>query len=248
MTAFITRRGGTGTGLNLEIVGGTAQPENPKENTIWVNTDTEISGWCFSAEAPTSPAAGLVWIETGTADQAKINVLKENAIELELTEAKQYIGGAWVNKKASLYSGGQWTSLWSGWLFQNLLWYSGYVHRHGGSASCNLSTTGYYMYTSTVNDSYCYYGIKINLTGMNFLKARFTGAGGSYVGMFVSAGSSPNYLALYNGSGTAAWKRGCTNGDNLLNVASLSGEYYVWFGVYGNETLSYATATYLGVY
>lgn len=38
--------------LNFEIVGGTAEPSNPKENTIWINTDTAITGWEFSANEP----------------------------------------------------------------------------------------------------------------------------------------------------------------------------------------------------
>ena len=39
--------GGGFVGLNFEIVGGTTQPSNPKENTIWVNTDQEITNWLF---------------------------------------------------------------------------------------------------------------------------------------------------------------------------------------------------------
>ena len=35
--------------LNFKIVGGTEQPVDPKENTLWVNTQTEISGWVVSA-------------------------------------------------------------------------------------------------------------------------------------------------------------------------------------------------------
>ena len=48
--AYITRRGG-GAPLNFKVVGGT-KPSNPKENTIWVNTDTAITGWHFGAEEP----------------------------------------------------------------------------------------------------------------------------------------------------------------------------------------------------
>lgn len=44
---------GGGDNLNFEVVGGTTQPSNPKENTIWVNTSTDISSWSFS---PTYPA------------------------------------------------------------------------------------------------------------------------------------------------------------------------------------------------
>lgn len=43
---------GGGSELNFSIVGGTAQPTNPKENTIWVNTDAEITGWHFCAKEP----------------------------------------------------------------------------------------------------------------------------------------------------------------------------------------------------
>lgn len=51
--AFITRRGGGGpAGLNFEIVGGTTQPTNPKENTIWVNTAQDIHRWDFNAANP----------------------------------------------------------------------------------------------------------------------------------------------------------------------------------------------------
>lgn len=41
-----------GAGLNFKLVGGTAQPADAKENTIWVNTDEEIHGWAFGPENP----------------------------------------------------------------------------------------------------------------------------------------------------------------------------------------------------
>lgn len=49
--------------LNFKVVGGTTQPESPKENTIWVNTGTEISGWVFSPEEPAEPSGG--WCGSG---------------------------------------------------------------------------------------------------------------------------------------------------------------------------------------
>lgn len=42
----------TGAPLNFKVVGGTTAPANPKENTIWVNTDTDINGYIFSGEDP----------------------------------------------------------------------------------------------------------------------------------------------------------------------------------------------------
>jgi hypothetical protein len=47
-----TNAGAGGSSLNFTVVGGTTEPANPKENTIWVNTDQEITGWCFSAKEP----------------------------------------------------------------------------------------------------------------------------------------------------------------------------------------------------
>jgi hypothetical protein len=44
--------GGIGAKFNFEIVGGTTQPNNPSENTIWVNTENEITGWYFGADDP----------------------------------------------------------------------------------------------------------------------------------------------------------------------------------------------------
>ena len=42
----------TGVELNFEVVGGTTEPVNPVENTIWINTDTEITNWFFSPSNP----------------------------------------------------------------------------------------------------------------------------------------------------------------------------------------------------
>lgn len=41
--------GGGGAALNFKVMGGTSAPSNPKENTIWVNTNNLITGWQFSS-------------------------------------------------------------------------------------------------------------------------------------------------------------------------------------------------------
>ena len=40
-----------GTSLNFEVVGN-PKPSNPKENTIWVNTDVDITEWRFARDNP----------------------------------------------------------------------------------------------------------------------------------------------------------------------------------------------------
>lgn len=94
--------------LNFSVVGGTSQPSDPKENTIWVNTNEEITGWIFSATEPEAPEDGLVWIVTGQASTVAFNALKKNNLQVYPLSAKQRVGNAWVDVLAKSYQGGEW--------------------------------------------------------------------------------------------------------------------------------------------
>lgn len=96
-----------GSSLNFNVVGN-PQPSNPKENVIWVDTDVDITGWVFSATQPEAMAEGMVWFTTGTASNAEFNALKKNGLMVYPVSARQYIGGAWVDKTAKIYKFGQW--------------------------------------------------------------------------------------------------------------------------------------------
>lgn len=115
-TCFLYGNGG-GSDLNFKVVGGTTQPENPKENTIWVNTDTEITSWAFSVEEPETTAEGLVWVKTGFGSSVPFNALKKNEVQVCPISAKQYVDGAWVDKTAKSYQGGVWADWWNGELY-----------------------------------------------------------------------------------------------------------------------------------
>lgn len=106
--------------LSFEVVGN-PQPENPKANTIWVDTDVEITGWDFSAAEPANPAEGMVWVSTGTASSVAFNALKENSVMVYPMSAKQYVSGAWVNVTAKSYLNGAWADwfVWNGQLYQS---------------------------------------------------------------------------------------------------------------------------------
>lgn len=105
--------GGGSNPLNFKVVGGTSAPASPKENTIWVNTDTEITGWFFNATEPEAPAEGMVWISTGTFSSVEFNALKKNGLQVCPISAKQYINGAWVDKTAKSYQDGVWVDWFS---------------------------------------------------------------------------------------------------------------------------------------
>lgn len=107
--------GGGGTALNFSVVGN-PQPANPKENTIWIDADAEITSWIFSATQPETATEGMVWIATGATSTAEFNALKKNGIMIYPLNAKQYIGGAWAEREAKSYQNGAWVE-WILWLF-----------------------------------------------------------------------------------------------------------------------------------
>ena len=109
---------GGGVNLNYKVVGGTSQPTSPKENTIWVNTSTEITSHVFSATEPTNPVEGMVWLKTSTTSTAPFNALKKNALWVYPIACKQYINNAGVTKEAKTYQNGVWTE-WTTYLFQS---------------------------------------------------------------------------------------------------------------------------------
>lgn len=102
-----TGGGGGGAGLNFKIVRN-PKPSNPAENTIWVDTDVDITGWEFSTTEPENPEEGMVWITTGTASTVEFNALKKNGVMVYPLAAKQYIDGTWLDKTAKSYQNGEW--------------------------------------------------------------------------------------------------------------------------------------------
>ena len=100
-----------GVELNFEVVGGTTQPTNPKENTIWVNTSTEITRWYFSATQPENMAEGEVWLLIGDSSDVEFNVLKVNGIQIYPLEAKQMVSGALMDVEEKIYQNEEWKEL-----------------------------------------------------------------------------------------------------------------------------------------
>lgn len=111
--------GGGGAALNFRVVGGTTAPTNPAENCIWVNTNTAITSWIFSATEPSPAEAGMVWISIGVYSVVEFNALKKNGIRVYPLSAKQHVSGAWVDKTAMSYQSGVWVDWWRGELYDS---------------------------------------------------------------------------------------------------------------------------------
>ena len=101
---------GGGANLNFKIVGGTTQPANPKENTIWINTDVEITSYVFSATQPAG-SEGMVWIRTATNSAGSFNALKKNDITVYPDYVKQFVSGSWVDKTTKINKSGTWVEV-----------------------------------------------------------------------------------------------------------------------------------------
>lgn len=107
--------GGGGAALNFRVLAYATEEEllaaTPNENAIGIITDTPIKSWLFSATEPSPAEPGMVWISTGNSSAAAFNALKKNGIQVYPLLAKQYVGGAWVDKTAKIYQGGEWEQL-----------------------------------------------------------------------------------------------------------------------------------------
>ena len=110
---------GGGAGLNFKVVSN-PQPAQPKENTIWVDTNAELTSWIFSAAQPKGQV-GLLWIKTAAFSSAPFNALKKNSLIVYPLSARLYTGGAWKKVTAKSWQNGAWVE----WIPENALYYHG---------------------------------------------------------------------------------------------------------------------------
>ena len=107
-----TNTGGGGVGVGgseLMIFGGTTRPSKAAQNTIWINTDVNITSYVLSVTEPTNPVEGMAWVTIGDSGSIKAtNPIGDEWITVYPLSAKQYISGAWVDKTAKSYQNGEW--------------------------------------------------------------------------------------------------------------------------------------------
>lgn len=97
-----------GAELNFKVVGGTTRPSDPKENTIWVNTSTNITGWIFSATELINTPPGVVWFAVGSSSDMEFNALKENTLCVYPQKIYQRIADEWEQRGGEIYQSGGW--------------------------------------------------------------------------------------------------------------------------------------------
>lgn len=106
---------GGGTSLNFAVKAYDSEAElltaTPKENTIGIVTETQISSWIFKANEPETLNAGMIWITVDISGEIEFNALKKNAIQICPVSVLQYIDNEWTSRIAKIYINGTWVDL-----------------------------------------------------------------------------------------------------------------------------------------
>ena len=220
-----------GNPLNFKVVGGTTEPSNPKENTIWVKTE-KIGAWYFSETQPEGLQEWDVWFITGKSSAIEFNALKKNGIQVYPMSAKQCVNGALTDVQAYSYNNNEWIS----WFV-----FDGYLYNAGDECEkitggwVQTSYSGYSNGTVTKNATYITLKAstanqcsavktvrKINFKKFKTLSIKITHAevvGGASCKIVVASDINSDVQATLSISSA---------GSKSLDVSTVSGEYYVY--------------------
>lgn len=229
-----TNARGGGGGINLKVVGGTTQPTAPRENTIWINTTTAITGYVLSPTRPENGTDGLVWLKTADTG-VEINVGRRNAVLLHLAGGKLYGGGKWLNINAFVYANNVWTQF----AQEGLMIFSREEEEYDAIIAKlkNSSEEGQYLKKSDVNPYIrfsLWYGSKIergyyciapvDVTNFSVLEV----VGYSNTDKMTAFG-----LSTAAGTKLDAAKQTFTTDEsvNKVDISNLTGEFYIGFSL-----------------
>ncbi len=252
-----TNTGGGGTGLNFKVVGN-PQPESAKENTIWVDTDAEITGWVFSATEPEAPSEGIVWFSTGTSSTAGFNSLKKNVLMVYPMNAYQYINGAWAYKPAQIYQGGSWVD-WRTWLLSSgKMVLASSEYKNGGTSYSIEPGLDNVLFTAYRNGGQYAIGLccyvtdePVDLTNINKITAKVNcesvGSSGSNLACAtIHVSTDPQQISQTR----VAFLEYTNAGEGFmeLDVSAISGSYYIVYGALAYVATSGSVTSKVRVY
>lgn len=235
--------GGGSGGLNFKVVAYATEEallaEAPKENTIGVITETPMTGWVVDVNEPTAPVNGVVWISTGTPSTVEFNALKKNGIQVHPIYAKQYVSGAWVDKTAKSYQGGEWVDWWNGELYspgnewENIT--GGWVLLGDGTLH---KTDEYMKLTPKVAGAYTAWAKTVNtvdLSKYNTLEFDVYGEG-TYTDIYLGVLSTGDTFAAVKKLGGMNNNVSISRGVYTVDVSVLNGKYTPAIKLYNGAT------------
>lgn len=238
--------GSGGAGVNFKIVGGTTQPTTTRENTIWVNTDTAISGWAFSASAPAEPVEGMVWLTVGTSSSVAFNALKKNELQVYPISAMQYTGSGWAGKTAKSYINNKWVDWWNGELYKSGKEFGGWAYVPMALNTSNNGTneptvdkgaTSMKITQAAYRKSCAYvYNDEVDLTAFDTLN--FDGVLSTTMTNFTDAACLCIWTSLgtYVTDNRVAYINFKTASPKNIDVTALTGKHRIGFFLFSSDT------------
>ena len=245
-----------GIELNYSVVGSMEEPINPTQNMIWIQTETPIGRVFFGNDEPNETFMnGDVWICTGSSSSVSFNSLKIGNSYMDMVyplNAKQYIGGAWVNVTSMSYQNGEWAE-WIIYLFnygkQHYTW--SVVGKRATTASNNqenaptaaMNTDGSVTLTMTGGTStmqnrggyIC--NTPIDLTNIETLTFKGTVTADAYyeIGIYVLRTGEMYYNSAVARKLTTGSSANSEIKELTADVSKLNGEYDIFIGTYAEE-------------
>lgn len=222
-----------GGGMNFEIVNGTTQPENPVENTIWVNTTNAIIKTEINPQEPDNPIDGMLWLQSCQSGLVDLTMgSDDNVAVVYIQDSYIYTNGAWQTVESKVYQDGEWKT---------------YVLRVYWYGDQNVDLTGGWVTTNNVGGTITYEDAKIKITA---------GGSESYSKNFSTKTNNPidvtNYNTLkinkdwvVNNSGgadgvfglftnkTDTYKQAVASVNSkeayIIDISGITGSYYIGF-------------------
>lgn len=249
----ITNAGGAPNKLKMHIFGGTTQPSNPEENTIWVKTANPITEWLITATAgawvTVNGAVNIVYEASSSYNFSNNEIIvyndKLNGIYgqwwMRLLKCYQSNGSNLQPMDAYVYHNGAWTQFSSTW--DGTLYYNGnqYTSVTGGWKGAQTTTpyleevNGCKPWNNDYNEGVICTANAIDLT--NWKTLHIIGGGGG-------KDSESKYpmkayvRKTYTGEDVATADFGDTaldsNTQRDIDISGLSGSYYILTGAAGN--------------
>lgn len=245
----------------INVYGGTAQPNNPSENDIWINTDTEITKYIFCSSEPDNLEESMIWITTSTNSVAEFNILEnsDNDIYIYPIRAQQYIDESLVTKSAMRYINNSWVS------WENVIFYKTMNDDYGSfvnsnhytfygtsghnrmSVSASVSSDGIltikftkYSGSESYYSLYAYLSKAVDLTDINTIEITLNSVNtGHGLVIIRSLKDNPGYDAM---TSLTAYS------TVTLDVSSLSGTAYIALPIYGSSSTYSIEITKLSMY
>jgi hypothetical protein len=142
-------RAGGGSKLNLTVIGGLEQPENPKENTIWIKAES-IGDVYLQSIKPETANEGDVWVNTGSkystsgamASQQQLQISDNPVLYIAATSIWLYTDGEWAIAYAKVYVSGEWR--------ETVV----YIYDYGTFGVNKLATASYWKYLYNAGRGY----------------------------------------------------------------------------------------------